>query len=456
MLPRILLVVLQVVSIAVTVVTTTSSFTQPETPAPHTFATMRSSKRNAVQLTFRETDRTNDDDNDESNHYHNHPPTLFLHGLDSSSHTWKGVLTDFGDSSTTTATTNECNSNSNSISCYRAVALDQRGCGRSPLGNPDLFSPEALVDDIHAFLGSHPYFCCASSSSSSSSTSSSSTTTNNNNNNNNNTIRPFVLVGHSMGGRVAMSFAARYPELICALVIEDMDIQTRSLSQSHVQSRDHKATLGFDRELGKQKGTTCTKQDVLAAFAAEGYPESQVQKWLDDGNGDDRRVEHVGTDHCYSHVNPAFRLLCYQQFFETNHGRDTWEQLARTILAGSTSASSSTTSENENDNDNDNDSTGNKDDNGVCFPIHLMVADLGLTVCNETSIAAMKDIMESATTTTTTAATDTTTSSTRSTTLSSSPRLTIHRYEGATHSIHNSKAEEFLVDLKAIIKEASN
>ena len=36
-----------------------------------------------------------------------------------------------------------------------------------------------------------------------------------------------VFCGHSMGGRVAMAYAAKYPEDIAALIIEDIDIKAR-------------------------------------------------------------------------------------------------------------------------------------------------------------------------------------------------------------------------------------
>jgi pimeloyl-ACP methyl ester carboxylesterase len=40
--------------------------------------------------------------------------------------------------------------------------------------------------------------------------------------------KPFVLVGHSMGGRVAMRYAADYGDDLAALVIEDMDTSPRT------------------------------------------------------------------------------------------------------------------------------------------------------------------------------------------------------------------------------------
>ena len=161
---------------------------------------------------------------------------------------------------------------------------------------------------------------------------------------------------------------------------------------SYVQSNDRTATVAFDRELSG----VSTSEEVIAAFGKEGYPASVVQKWLSEG-----RVEQTeGT--FYSQVNPAFRLLCYETIFDTSHGEDTWKKLAAI----------------------------EQDKN---FPIHLMVSDPTMTVCFEDSISLMKNLIED----------------------SSSPaRLTIHRYTGATHSIHNSAAEKFTADLKDIIEKS--
>ena len=86
------------------------------------------------------------------------PTTVLVHGLDSSKQTWEGVLSEL-------ATLG-----------LPAVAVDLRGHGESPHAGD--FRPEALASDVIAAterLGLRP---------------------------------PFVLVGHSMGGRVAMRLAA--------------------------------------------------------------------------------------------------------------------------------------------------------------------------------------------------------------------------------------------------------
>merc|ERR1719223_363360 len=53
------------------------------------------------------------------------PSTLFIHGLDSSSHTWRSTLQRLSSP---------------------GVAIDCRGCGSSPLGNAKDFTPEALTE----------------------------------------------------------------------------------------------------------------------------------------------------------------------------------------------------------------------------------------------------------------------------------------------------------------------
>ncbi len=332
-----------------------SAFSPPSCPS--TAASLSSTERtmsskevsdsNVVSLSFLQTSLTGGDGD---HAIESSPsPVLLVHGLDSSSQTWVGLLDDL------------------SSSGFDAVAVDQRGCGKSSLGDPNQFSPDALVDDLYTLVTSHPMFSTQGTLN-----------------------RPFVFVGHSMGGRIAMSFAAKYPETIAALIIEDMDIRTRSLSESRIRSKNRDATVAFDREL---TGIS-SPQEVVEAYAKEGYEASQVKKWLLEG-----RVEsNKDGGGYYSQVNPAFRLLCYEQFFETSHGEATWKQLAAVEQN---------------------------------FPIHLMIGDPTMTICDDTNVSLMEDIMKK----------------------SSSP-LIVHRYEGATHSIHNSVAESFSNDLKAIITKA--
>ena len=72
---------------------------------------------------------------------------------------------------------------------YQVFALDLPGFGQSDKGN-ELYSPVNFARVIEAVIGSR-------------------------------VSRPFVLVGHSLGGAVAIAYAARYPERVRRLVVVD-------------------------------------------------------------------------------------------------------------------------------------------------------------------------------------------------------------------------------------------
>ena len=65
---------------------------------------------------------------------------------------------------------------------WNALALDQRGWGESPLGNEDEYTAAAVAADIEYALQEDFG------------------------------DQKVVVVGHSMGGKVAMKFAAKYPD----------------------------------------------------------------------------------------------------------------------------------------------------------------------------------------------------------------------------------------------------
>jgi pimeloyl-ACP methyl ester carboxylesterase len=98
-------------------------------------------------------------------------PVLFVHGNGASSHQWRAQLDHLRAS-------------------RRAIAFDLRGMGKSdPPRNGD-YSVEAMADDVDAVatrLG----------------------------------LRRFVLVGHSYGGAVVASYAARHPERVAGVVFAD-------------------------------------------------------------------------------------------------------------------------------------------------------------------------------------------------------------------------------------------
>ncbi len=100
------------------------------------------------------------------------PLLIMLHGLRSYAHTWEAAALALAPP-------------------WRVVALDQRGRGESDWDRQHNYYAEAYVRDLEALvrqLGA----------------------------------QRFVLLGHSMGGANAFLYAARHPEQLRALAIEDM------------------------------------------------------------------------------------------------------------------------------------------------------------------------------------------------------------------------------------------
>lgn len=98
------------------------------------------------------------------------PPLIIMHGLLGSSRNWIGVgklLSEY----------------------FNVFVLDLRNQGSSP--HVDSMHYDDMVDDLVHFLEGKD-------------------------------INKFYLLGHSLGGKVAMAYACRYPERLLGLIVEDM------------------------------------------------------------------------------------------------------------------------------------------------------------------------------------------------------------------------------------------
>jgi pimeloyl-ACP methyl ester carboxylesterase len=105
----------------------------------------------------------------------NGPRVLLIHGIGSSSQGWDNVIGGFTES-------------------FTPIAIDQRGHGAS--GHPDHgYLYDNYIDDLDAVLAHFGM------------------------------DRP-LIVGHSLGGIVALWWAARYPDRAAALVIEDSPLRS--------------------------------------------------------------------------------------------------------------------------------------------------------------------------------------------------------------------------------------
>lgn len=106
-------------------------------------------------------------------------PLILIHGLDSAGPTFTPIFNELAEQ-------------------FRVITIDQRGHGKTEDAGED-FSSALLAADLKAltnYLG----------------------------------VKRFHLLGHSMGARTAVRFAAAFPDQVISLIIEDMSVSIRSFS----------------------------------------------------------------------------------------------------------------------------------------------------------------------------------------------------------------------------------
>lgn len=102
------------------------------------------------------------------------PPVVLLHGMVGSTRLWQSLI--------------------NQLPDYQSICLDLLGFGRSP-------KPRRLEYDLDTHLNAINQALSAD-------------------------LAPFILVGHSMGGLLAIDFALRYPERVKKLILVNLPIYT--------------------------------------------------------------------------------------------------------------------------------------------------------------------------------------------------------------------------------------
>lgn len=140
----------------------------------------------------------------------NGQPLIFLHGIFGSSDNWL-----------TQARMLSAN--------YHTYALDLRNHGQSP--HDDVFDYPSMAADILGFINMHG-------------------------------IENPVLVGHSMGGKVAMNFALAYPEQVQKLIV--VDIAPKSYDMRHYTILEGLQAIPIDAITSRAEA-----DEALAAFVEE-------------------------------------------------------------------------------------------------------------------------------------------------------------------------------------------
>ncbi len=163
---------------------------------------------------------------------------LFLHGFSNDAHAWDWVAPTFAPH-------------------YRVVALDHRGHGDSDRDPEGRYDHETMARDVNAALESLG-------------------------------AQRVVIVGHSLGGRVAMRFAGLFPEKVAGLVIVDsapeLDARGTTRIRLDVQQQDPSFASLSDFEKILQRQYPATRPEILAKLAthwARQRPDGRFELKLD-------------------------------------------------------------------------------------------------------------------------------------------------------------------------------
>ena len=191
-------------------------------------------------------------------------PTLVLvHGLDSTRFTWNRFI-------------------AATPSSWNTIALDLRGHGESPLGNAAMFNASNVARDIHHTLHNHGSVSF-----------------------------PFVLCGHSMGGRVAMKYTELFPDDLAAVIVEDMDISPRE--QTTLTEEDWAARRAFSRAFPNWEAA----KSELGAW----YEEDRINGWRQDG-----RVFEKKGGTWWSGINPLAQQLAKDEVLSDKVSHEVWKR----------------------------------------------------------------------------------------------------------------------------------
>ncbi len=165
---------------------------------------------------------------------------LFLHGFSNDAHVWDWIAPVVAPH-------------------YRTLALDHRGHGDSDRDPEGRYDHETMARDVNAALESLG-------------------------------IGRVVIVGHSLGGRVAMRFAGIFPEKLAGLVIVDSapDLDARGTTRISLDTQQQEwsfaSVADYQRVLERQY--PATKPEILAKLAVHWTrcrPDGRYELRLDPG-----------------------------------------------------------------------------------------------------------------------------------------------------------------------------
>ncbi|MCD4731315.1 MAG: alpha/beta fold hydrolase, partial [Bacteroidales bacterium] len=151
-------------------------------------------------------------------HYGEGQPVIILHGIFGISDNWVTIGRRLAEK-------------------FEVFILDQRNHGQSP--HNDTFNYFALAEDLFEFIEDHQ-------------------------------LTNPILIGHSMGGKVAMNFALEHPHRVNRFIVVDMSVRAYPARQQHMDILNAMLSINFDdissREEVEQIITSTVKSPRISQF----------------------------------------------------------------------------------------------------------------------------------------------------------------------------------------------
>ena len=149
-------------------------------------------------------------------HYGEGQPVIILHGILGISDNWVTIGRRLAEK-------------------FEVFIPDQRNHGQSP--HSDTFSYYALVDDLFEFIEDHQ-------------------------------LSKPILIGHSMGGKVAMNYTLEHPHRIDKLIVVDISVRNYPARRQHLDIMDAMLSVDFDQLFTREEIEKIISEKIKSASIA--------------------------------------------------------------------------------------------------------------------------------------------------------------------------------------------
>jgi pimeloyl-ACP methyl ester carboxylesterase len=205
-----------------------------------------------------------------------------VHGLESHSGTWDDLVARFASADAPSPS---------------FLAVDLRGHGSTPVGDEASFTPAALAADVASCVEAHAREAGGK----------------------------VVLVGHSMGARVAARVCADFPGLVSHLVLEDMDARVFDGAKHFGEAW---GMTGFDYDRARAFRQNAASLEAMTRSLTNAAGEGTFDKARVDGFVTRGRVFATSTGRAVSLIQPLGFCLAFDRVLASEDAREAFSRIA--------------------------------------------------------------------------------------------------------------------------------